>query len=114
MKNEYAVRQKAAQQAVFVAGMALGFQQAMDYVQCALHDPEVMGRDTLGRERIDKVSTGVMKRDEKYSIAYTTQDEADYYQELLDRELRAIYGEDLVPFDKRHPYLKKYIYGRKK
>ena len=113
MGMNYAQRLKAQNQAIFEAGQDVGFQKAMDYVICALHDPDVMGKDILGAPRLAKVIEGVVARDAKYAEAFTTKKEADVLQEHLDRELREIYHDKMVPFAKRYPIVKQIDYSKR-
>lgn len=114
MPNAYLQKQQALQQAIFEAGQDVGFQKAMDYVQCVLHDEEVMRGKPFGRDRISAITRAVMERDKLYSGAYTAEKEADVLQEHLDRELREIYGDELPPFAERQPWIKQYGYGKAK
>ena len=83
-----------------------GYQKACDLLALALHDPEVMGSDTYGEQRIVKVYEGMRKYNDEYWEAWTIRKEADYKQDKLDRELRAIfarkYADRIVPFNVRH------------
>ena len=39
-----------------------------------------------------------------------TDPERDYYEEVLDRRVRAVYGPETVPFSERYPVLKGHDY----
>lgn len=101
---------------VFNAALRIGFQQAMDFFQIALHDPKIMGKDTLGEDRQYKVLMEVVALHKVYEDAfYPKKAEADYMQELLDRNLAAICKKrKIVPFAERYDELKKCNYGRRK
>lgn len=83
-----------------------GYQRACDLLALTLHDPEVMGKDILGERRIVRVYDGMRKHDDEYWQAWTAKKEADYKQDKLDRELRAIfarvYKDRVVPFNVRY------------
>lgn len=113
-KNGYLEKKQAVQQALLDAGMACGKQQIVDYLTIALRDPAVVGKDTWGRERIDKLFAALEALDKEYADAYTTKKEADYLQDKLDRKLREVYGDDLVPFAIRQPDVKQPGYGKSK
>lgn len=102
-KNGYLAKQQAVKQALVDAGMACGKQQIVDYLTIALRDPQVVGQNIWGRERIDKLFAALEALDKEYADAYTTKKEADYLQDKLDRKLREVYGEELVPFAVRQP-----------
>lgn len=111
-KNDYLARQKARDKAIFAAGEDIGMQRMWDAVQIALRDPEVMGKDTMGRKRIEKLYHGVKAKMSLYYKAFSNDVEADYTQEKLDEALREIWGEDLEPFDQRYPTIKQYGYDK--
>ena len=102
-KNAYLAKQMAVQQALVDAGVASGKQRMVDYMTIALRDPAIMGKDIWGRERIEKLFVALEALDKEFAEAYTSAKEADYLQDRLDRKLREIYGDDLVPFEKRQP-----------
>ena len=53
-KSGYLERRQAVNQAFLDAGEQMGIQKMWDYMQIALRDPEVMGKDVLGRKRLKK------------------------------------------------------------
>lgn len=113
-KNDYIKRQKDREQKVFDAGIRIGIQQCWDFLQLALRDQEVMGRDILGRARLEKVYQGIKVRTDYFHTAFTNEKEADVRQEELDRCLREIWEDDLVPFYERYDELKKFKYDKAK
>lgn len=102
-KNGYLEKQLAVKQALIDAGVQCGKQQIVDYLTIALRDPDVVIEDFWGRERIDRLFAKLEALDKEYADAYTSKKEADYLQEKLDRLLREVYGDDLVPFSVRQP-----------
>ena len=111
-ENGYLKRQKASRQAALDMGEQLGFQKMWDYVQMSLRDPELMGKDTFGRKRIEKLFAHVHKLVDEYHVAFTDDNEADYYQEKMDAALREGWGPDLAPFYERYPMMKKIRYDK--
>ena len=113
--NHFLKKQAHIQDDIFNAGLRIGFQQAMDFFQLALHDPKIMGKDTLGEERLYRVLTEVIALHKVYDEAfYPKKAEADYMQELLDRKLSEICKKrKIVPFAERYDELKKCSYGRR-
>ena len=111
-KNDYHQRQRAVHQGFLDAGEQLGMQKMWDYVQIALHDPEVMGRDTFGENRLCKLFDALKKIADVYHTAFTPDKEADYYQEKLDAQLREIYGDKALPFYERYPEMKRITYDK--
>lgn len=112
MGNPYLDRQQKDRQKFFDAGEEIGLQKAWDYIQIALRDPEVMGRDTLGRKRIERIYKKMLELVDYYHTAFTDNVEADYCQEKLDAQLREIWGDDLQTFYERYPKLKKLGYDK--
>ena len=113
-RNAYLEQQKKREREVFAAALSMGMQIAGDYFQIAIRDPEVMGKDIFGRGRIEKIMEKTMELDEYFSLAFSDDVEAERYQEEMDRKLREIYGNDLIPFSGRYPNLKKIKYDKPK
>ena len=112
-KNTFLAKQKAIQKACFDDGWAFGVQQMCDYISLALRDPETMGKDTFSGTRILKVLRRVNEIMHEFRPAFLQVDEADYYQERLDKALREAYkgnGEKFYPFRERYDCLKEYDY----
>ena len=115
MKKNYVAKQVEVKQALLDIGVTCGKQQIIDYLTIALRDPEIMGKDIFGRKRIEKIIVKIMMLDKQFSKAYTLDKEADYLQEKLDGLLRDLYGDEIIPFSERQPYVKQLGYkkGRK-
>lgn len=110
-KNSYLARQNAVQQAFFFAGLQSGRQQIIDMVSLVLHDPDIMGKDTFGKERLLKVITGIRDYIDKFQPAWEKTDETDYYRAKLDEALADAYGEDLKDsFMSRYEYAPDFDY----
>lgn len=113
-KNDYLQRQKDKCQAYFDAGERIGMQKMWDYIVLVLRDPAIMGKDTFGRERLDRIWEELKKAADLYHTAFTDDKEADYYQELMDKQFRAIWGDKTLPFYERYSELKKQTYNKPK
>lgn len=86
-------------------------QHMVDMFSLTLSDPEVMGKDVFGKDRLSKVIHAVEKNYDTYHTALEKHVEADYYQEQIDKKLRASLGdENVVPFEKRYDWLVKQKY----
>ena len=94
-KNDFLARQAAMQRAYFDAGLKSGRQQIIDMVSLVLRDPEIMGKDTFGGNRLLKVVKGIGDYIDKYALAWQKHDETDYYRAKLDDALAEAYGESL-------------------
>ena len=111
-KNGYLEKKAYREKALLDIGVDSGAQRIIDYLQCVLHDPEVMGKDVFGPSRLRKVLDAIDKRDKYYAKAYTLDKEADKLQAELDAEIRDIWGEEAYSFDERQPYIKKPEYRK--
>jgi hypothetical protein len=78
-----------------------------------LRDPEIMGKDIFGKDRLKKVVKGIGDYIDKYQPAWERSDETDYYQKKLDDALAEAYGESLADsFYKRYEYAPEYDYTK--
>ena len=110
-KNDYLARQRAVQRAFFEAGLQSGRQQIMDMVSLVLRDPDIMGKDIFGKDRLIKVVKGIGEYIDKYQPAWEKSDETDYYQTKLDDALAEAYGEGLADsFYKRYEFAPEFCY----
>ena len=94
-KNNYLQRQRMAQQFNLNIGLQYGRQQIIDVMSLVLRDPDIMGKDTFGRDRLMKVVNGIGEYIDKFQKAWERDDETDYYRAKLDALLADIYGEDV-------------------
>ena len=114
-KNAFLAKQKATQRAYFEAGLQSGRQQIIDMVSLVLRDPDIMGRDTFGKDRLIKVVKGIGEYIDKYQPAWEKSDDTDYYQVKLDKALAEAYGEGLADsFYKRYEFAPKFDYVKGK
>lgn len=110
----YIQKLHGTQQALIDAGIQCGKQQIVDYLTLVLRDPDYVDKDIHGRGRIDKIIAGIYNYDRMFEKAYSTDKEADYYQDKLDDRLREVYGNELVPFVERQPDVLQPRYNKKK
>lgn len=94
-KNDFLARQRAVQRGYFEAGLQSGRQQIMDMLSLVLRDPNIMGKDTFGKERLIKIVKGIGDYIDKYQPAWEKSDETDYYQKKLDDALAEAYGDEM-------------------
>lgn len=111
-KNHYIAQQRSMQQDCIDLGEKFGIQKMWDYLCIALHDPKVMGKDTFGEKRLERLFEALQRLANEYSVAFSQEKEADYYQDLMYRQLRDIYGDRAEPFYVRYPDLKKIKYDK--
>ena len=76
-------------------------------------DPEIMGKDTFGKDRLLKVVQGVGKYIDLYQKAWEKDDETDYYRAKLDAALADAYGDELHDsFLVRYEFAPEFDYNR--
>lgn len=113
-KNAYLEKKRAERQAVLDIGEEMGIQKMWDYIQLALRDPDLCGKDIFGKERLNKLYKRLSELASEYHTAFTDDKEADYYQEKMDAGLREVWGTELKTFYERYPYIKKQDYSKPK
>lgn len=94
-KNDFMARQRAIQKEFFDTGVRCGRQQILDMMTLVLRDPDIMGKDTFGKERLVKVIEGIKEYIDTYNLAWQKDDETDYYRAKMDEALEKAYGEKL-------------------
>lgn len=94
-------------------GARVNRQMMADCMCILLHDQKAMGGRAWGVNKIRQFLLDLMDVVNEYFDATTGGVEADYLQEKMDRELRAIFGDGLEPFENRYPDIKKITYGLK-
>ena len=107
--NPFLAKQEQIRQDSFVAGCDITAQQMFDMMCLALHDPEIMGKDTFGASRLLKVHKAMYELERQYHDAWIHNEESDYKQEKMDAALREIFGE-VEPFNVRYPFMKEWNY----
>lgn len=114
-KNDFQARQEAMKKAYFQAGLESGRQQILDMISLVLRDPEIMGKDIFGKERLLKVVKGAGDYIDKYQLAWMKDNETDHVQKMLDENLAEAYGGALKDsFHVRYPYAPEYDYKKGK
>ena len=114
-KNDFLARQQAMQKAFLDAGVRCGRQQIIDVVSLVLRDPEIMGKDTFGKERLLKVVKGIGDYIDTYNLAWQKHDDTDYWRDKLDAGLAEAYGDNLHDsFLERYEFAPEYDYVKGK
>ena len=108
-------RIEVAKQEHFIAGLRSGRQQILDMMSLVLRNPDIMGKDIFGKDRLMKVVKGIGDYIDFYQPAFEKNDETDYYRFKLDDALAEAYGEDLHDsFLERYPHAPKFDYVKGK
>jgi hypothetical protein len=115
MGNPYLDKQRAMQNACFDAGLQCGRQQIVDMLSLVLRDPEIMGTNIYGKDRLIKVVKAIDAYIDKYELAWKKHNETDHVQKQLDANLAEAYGEALHDtFHERYPYAPEFDYKKGK
>lgn len=115
MGNSYLDKKNAKEQALLHIGEEIGRQQVTDMFVSILKDYSIMGNKKLRPEEIAKVVDESSRRLSQYWEAWTGSVEADYQQEMLDRDIKeGVPADRFAPFRDRYPYLKDYDYKKGK
>lgn len=111
-QNPYLAKQQAIQRGCFDAGLQCGRQQIIDMLSLVLRDPEIMGKDTFGKDRLIKVVKGIGDYIDKFQPAFVKSPETDYYRAKLDDALAEAYGDGLHDsFMKRYEFAPEFNYN---
>lgn len=114
-QNPYLAKQEALQRACFEAGIRSGRQQMLDMMSLVLRDPDIMGKDTFGKDRLLKVVKGIGEYIDAYQKAWEKDEETDYFRAKLDAALAEAYGEGMHDtFLKRYEYAPEFDYMKGK
>lgn len=113
-KNAFLERQRKNEDAIFNAGIRVGIQYNNDIYHIILNDPDIMGKDVFGEKRLEKVHLAAQELSDYYESALDIKDpECDVFRDRMDRRLRKIWKDRLVPFERRYDELKAVRYGKK-
>lgn len=86
---------------------AIRHQMDMDALAIILHDPEIMGKNTMGPDRIIRVMKAVHNLSMELSNLCGNDPERDYLVYKLDRKLEESLKDKLQPFEVRYEGLLK-------
>ena len=115
VKNDYIARRDADRKGFFRAGEQTGRQVIIDMMVLTLRDPEIMGKDIFGKDRLLKVVKGIEHYLDVFEQAFQATDETDYYRAKLDAALAEAFGEGMHDtFSKRYEYCCDYDYVKGK
>lgn len=114
-QNDFIKQMQRKQEACFDAGVKMGRQQIIDMMSLVLRDPDIMGKDLFGKDRLLKVVDGIDQYIVKYDLAWKKHDETDYIRAKLDAALAEAYGEGLHDsFLERYEFAPEYDYKKGK
>lgn len=100
--NGYLQRQRARDIANRTVSADTERQYMVDLFCLVLNNPEIMGKDVMGKKRLQKIVRATMKEYAVWCDMLTADAEADYLREKLDQKLKRIFEEDFSPFEVRY------------
>lgn len=77
-------------------------QLCLDVMTIVLNDPEVMGRDVFGKERLQRLGKAFNEKYQEAITGLTADVKASYVREKLDERLRRIWGEEFEKWEERY------------
>ena len=113
--NNVLLARRQAKEKVLQKATAETYQQFMaDTLMLTLNDPEIMGKDTFGYERLKKVAEGWSRYIDRFHPALTAAPEADYLRTKMDEGIRRIMrgSGEFEAFEERYEWIPKMKYGR--
>ena len=114
-RNSFLERQQNEKNFYFDVGVQYGRQQIIDAMSLALHDPDVMQKDTFGKTRLLKLVNAIGDYIDRFQPAWEKRDDTDYYRAKLDAALSDAYGVELHDsFERRYEYSPEYNYTKGK
>lgn len=112
-KKDFLAKQRTIQQGFFRAGEQTGRQVILDMMVLTLRDPEIMGKDIFGKDRLLKVVKGIEHYMDVFDQAFRATDETDYYRAKLDSALAEAFGEGMHDtFLQRYEFAREYDYTK--
>lgn len=103
-KNAYAAELQRKKALGFEIVSSWTAQLALDTIAMVLNDPEVMGSDTFGATRLQRICEGFNKLWPTCQKALEKSDEAEYYRVKIDQAQEHIFGPDYLRWHERYAY----------
>ena len=96
-------------------GIAVGMQFVDDIYKISLNNPDVMGKDVFGKNRLAKLHKYTEELvNDAFPAINASDPESDVWRDKLDKRLQKVMGDKFDPFEVRYPHLKEIQYGGKK
>lgn len=108
--NGYQEKQKAQINVFRQAEKDTQIQYMTDMLVLTLNDPNVMGKDVFGKDRLKKIIDAWAEKYDAFHAVLECNDETDYYQVKLDACLRRIFGDQMDNFGARYPWIQDQTY----
>ena len=102
-KNDYAKKLQAKRDLREYVVKQWTAQLSLDVMTIVLSDPDVM-QDPFGAQRLRRVGEAFNERFSQMLPALMREDDADYWRIVIDRRLRQIFGDDMLPWEQRYEH----------
>lgn len=103
-KNAYAAELQRKKSLGYEIVSSWTVQLALDTIAMVLNDPKVMGSDTFGATRLQRVCKGFNKLWPISQKALEKSDEAEYYRVKIDQAQERIFGPDYLRWHERYEF----------
>ena len=109
-KNAYAQKLKDKQQARDYIVKQWTAQLCLDIMTDVLNDPAVMGKDTMGAIRLERIGKAFNERFPIFFTALAKDPESDYMRAKIDEQQKRIFGDKALAWAERYEYWAKEKY----
>ena len=106
MKPKNAYLEKKQQERIARDMVVTGWarQEVFDALVLVLHDPEVMGKDIFGEERLQRLCVALDAKINEIRPGLSNQTNASHVRRQVDDELRKICKDSFAPWEERYIY----------
>ncbi len=101
-KNDYAKRLQQRKQLESEIIQRWTAQLCLDVMTIVLNDPEVMGKDVFGAQRLRRVGDAFNKLYNECTVGLSPDVAASHVRELIDRRLRRVWGDTFESWEGRY------------
>ena len=101
-KNDYVKRLQARKQLESEITQRWTAQLCLDVITIVLNDPEVMGKDTFGKERLHRIGEAFNRYYSECIVGLSPDAAASYVREQIDRLLVKIWGPEFESWEERY------------
>ena len=101
-KNEYAKRiqtRKNLEREIIQRWTA---QLCLDVMTIILNDPEVMGKDVFGKQRLRKIGNAFNDEYTMWAVGLSPDAKASYVRKKMDDRLKKIWGDEVEDWTERY------------
>lgn len=101
-KNAYLEKRNRERQMASEIVQRWTAQLCLDVMTIVLNDPEVMGKDRFGPQRLHKLGEAFDREYKQWIVGLSPDVKASYVREKLDERLEKIWGEEFEKWAERY------------